>query len=61
MLNEILEQRGIKKKWLAEKVGVTPTAMTKICKGESVPHLKIALRIADVLELTVEEIWGYLK
>lgn len=60
MLNEILEKRGIKKKWLADQVGITPTTLSKICKGESVPTLKVALKIADVLELKVEKIWGYL-
>jgi len=61
MLNEILEERGIKKKWLADRIGVTPTTITIICKGDSVPTLKVALKIADVLGLTVEDIWGYLR
>ncbi|MBG9788037.1 helix-turn-helix domain-containing protein [Brevibacillus laterosporus] len=56
-LKEILEERGIKQKWLQERVGLSRTALNRVINGLSIPSLEAALRIAKVLEIPVEVIW----
>lgn len=48
------------KGWLAKEVGIAPGTLSNILKG-TVPTLPIALKIAEVLGFTVEELWGHLK
>jgi len=59
-LESILRERGIKKTWLAQQVGVSNGTMTRLCSGESKPTIDVALKIARVLETSIEELWGYL-
>lgn len=56
-LNEIKNEQGWTQKWLAEKVGISSTSMSAIINGESIPKLKIALRIGKIVGKPVEEIW----
>ncbi|TRY24374.1 helix-turn-helix transcriptional regulator [Brevibacillus sp. LEMMJ03] len=56
-LKEILEERGIKQKWLQERVGMSQSAINRLVNGKSSPLLEDAIRIAKVLELRVEDIW----
>jgi DNA-binding XRE family transcriptional regulator len=69
ILNEVLnmtplareiEKRGLKKGWIAEKAGISRSTLALIVSGRSEPTLKVALRIAKVLGMTVEELWGHL-
>lgn len=57
-LQMIIKDRGLKQSFIAEKAGISPGALSKIVRGESMPTLPVALRLARVLELTVEELWG---
>lgn len=56
-LKEILDQRGIKQKWLCERVGVSSSAMSQIVRGESEPTLLTTLKISVALDLVTNEIW----
>ena len=60
-LKEIMQERGIKQNWLAKKVGVRPSTISKIVNEKTTPTLELALLIADVLELTVHDIWEITK
>jgi DNA-binding XRE family transcriptional regulator len=56
-LKEILNQRGIKQQFIADKVGVHKATLTRIVKGKTDPSLQTAYRIAQVLGLKIEDIW----
>lgn len=56
-LKEILDERGIKQKYLSEKVGISLTTMSLIVRGKSIPTLPVAYRIARELNLKIEDIW----
>jgi DNA-binding XRE family transcriptional regulator len=59
-LDKLIEDRMLKKGKIAEKVGIAPQTLSKIVKGESIPTLKVALKLAKVLEMSVEHLWGHL-
>ncbi|MBM4762691.1 helix-turn-helix domain-containing protein [Bacillus sp. B15-48] len=59
-LEKIIKERGLKKGFIAEKAGLSRSAFSLVCSGKSVPTLLAAIRIARVLNTTVEELWGNL-
>jgi len=59
-LKKILDERGLKQGFIAEKAGLSRGAFSLIVRGKSIPTLPVAMRIARVLEMTVEELWGHL-
>jgi DNA-binding XRE family transcriptional regulator len=56
-LKEIIEDRGIKQLWLADKVGITRTTMGNLINNRYNTSLEVALKIAKILNLKVEEIF----
>lgn len=56
-LKIILAERLLKQSDLAKLVGITDQTLSMIARGKSEPTLRVALRIAKALDLTVEEIW----
>lgn len=58
-LKKLLEDRGIKQKWLAEKASVTPAALNLIVHGKTLPTLRTAQRIARILQTDVDTLWPY--
>jgi DNA-binding XRE family transcriptional regulator len=56
-LAEIIEERGIKNVWLAEKANLNNSTIGNIIKNRHNPNVEVALKIANALNLKVEEIW----
>lgn len=57
-LKQLITEKGLKQNFIAEKVGVTTATLSKIVRGDSIPTLPVALKIARVLGETVEGLWG---
>lgn len=49
---------GKSKAAVARESGITRMAYFRFEKGQQIPRVKIALRIAKALNSTVEELWG---
>jgi putative transcriptional regulator len=58
-LRIIIAERKIKKGEFAKLVGITNSTLTLIIKEESTPTLQVAMKIAEVLGLKVEDIWYF--
>lgn len=56
-LREILDNRGIKQSYLCRKVGVSNTTMSALVRGERLPTLVVAYKIAVELGVHIEDIW----
>ncbi|TXR75145.1 helix-turn-helix transcriptional regulator [Bacillus sp. BF9-10] len=56
-LKVILAERMIKQSDIAKIVGITDQTLSLIARGKSEPTLRVAMRIAKTLDLSVEEIW----
>lgn len=56
-LKEILDERGIKQIWLAEQIGISYKTLSNIINGRYNTSLDIALKIADVLNVKVDDIF----
>lgn len=56
-LRMILAERKIKKGEFAKLVGITHATLTLIIKEDRTPTLLVAMKIANALELKIEDIW----
>ena len=56
-LKELRLQQGLTQVSLAEKVGVTRQTIIALEKGKFVPSVKLALRLADTLGTSLEDVF----
>ena len=56
-LQEILDERGIRRDWLADKVGISYKTLSNLIQNKYNTSLAVALKIADVLKLPVDRIF----
>lgn len=57
-ISDLRSYYGVTQREIARRVGISSTAMSTIERGEHVPKVTTALRIARELHTTVEELWG---
>lgn len=56
-LKEILDDRGIKYGYIAEKANISKATMSLILNNKTVPTLPVAMRISREIQLKIEDIW----
>lgn len=57
-LNYIIEREGLTQAYIAWKLGVSPSNVSKWVSGSRTPSLRTALEIAKILNTTVDYLWG---
>lgn len=57
-LKDLRDYHGISQRELARRVGVGKTTIGEAERGDRLPNVETAIRIARALNTTVEEIWG---
>jgi DNA-binding XRE family transcriptional regulator len=55
---ELREQAGLSRIELARRVGVNPQTIGYLERGEYNPSLVLAFRLADLFDLTIEQIFA---
>lgn len=56
MLKELLRSKGVKQKWLANKMGVSEVSVSNWVKGKSEPTLKNYQKISEILNIPLTEL-----
>ncbi|MEN5133247.1 helix-turn-helix transcriptional regulator [Elizabethkingia anophelis] len=56
-LKELLSEKGIQNKDLADKIGVTPTTISNITQGNNFPKPETLLKIAEVLDVDIRDLF----
>ncbi|WP_430409467.1 helix-turn-helix transcriptional regulator [Kordia sp.] len=56
-LKEVLKEKDITGKDLAEKVGVTPASISNIVQGNSFPKPELLLKIANTLDVDIRNLF----
>ena len=54
MLKELLQSKGIKQKWLADRLGVSEVTMSNWCSGKSIPNRKYLEKIREILDIPLQ-------
>lgn len=60
-LKDILAEKGISSKYLSEKVGVTPATISNINNGNHFPKQDLLLKLAEVLQVDVKDLFHSTK
>lgn len=55
-IKEVLEQKGIKQTWLAEKLGKSYNMVNAYAQNRHQPRLETLMEIADILDIDVKEL-----
>lgn len=55
-IKEILNEKGIKQKWLADKIGKSYNMVNRYVGNKIQPSLELLYEISDVLNVEVEEL-----
>lgn len=55
-LKVVLVEKKKTNKWLCEQLGVNPSTVSKWCTNSSQPDLHTLVKIARLLEVTVDEL-----
>lgn len=58
-LREILKAQRKTQTWLRETIGVNKSTVNDIVNEKHLPSLPVAVRIAEVLGVSVEDIWYF--
>ena len=55
-IQEVLEEKGIKQTWLADKLGKSYNMVNGYVQNRQQPRLEILFEIANILEIDVKEL-----
>ncbi len=55
-IKEVLEERGIKQVWLAEKLGKSYNMVNSYVQNRRQPSLKVLYQIAKILDVDVKDL-----
>jgi len=55
-IKEVLEEKGIKQTWLAEKLGKSFNMVNSYCQNRRQPSLEVLYRIAKILNVNVKDL-----
>ncbi|WP_337970035.1 helix-turn-helix transcriptional regulator [Virgibacillus salexigens] len=58
-IGEVIESKGLKHKWVAEKVGVYPTVLSRWINNRGKPSLERIFKLAHVLNCKVDDLYTY--
>lgn len=55
-IKEVLEEKGIKQSWLAEKLGKSYNMVNSYAQNRQQPRLEVLMEIAEILDIDVKEL-----
>lgn len=55
-IKEVLEEKGIKQKWLAEKLGKSYNMVNAYVQNRQQPRLELLYEIAEILDVEVSDL-----
>ena len=55
-IKEVLQAKGIKQTWLAEKVGKSYNMINGYVQNRQQPRLEVLFKIAEILEVEVKDL-----
>ena len=56
LLKELLQSKGLKQKWLANKMGVSEVTVSSWCAGKSVPRKVHLQKLCELLDISIKTI-----
>jgi transcriptional regulator with XRE-family HTH domain len=60
-LKKILDERGLKSKFVAAKLNISPSYFSSIIKGDHIPSIELALRLEDILQIPINKMFYHIS
>lgn len=57
VIEELIKERGLKKKYISKQLGITQDTLTNWMNGRSMPKLDQAVKLAEILNCKLEDIF----
>ena len=57
ILGEIIRDKGLKKCYIANKIGVRVPTLQRYIEGTNYPNTKISRKLSELLEYSIEDIF----
>ncbi|MEC5422411.1 helix-turn-helix transcriptional regulator [Virgibacillus sp. C22-A2] len=61
VVDDLIKNSGLKKSYVAEKIGVNRDTITNWCKNETMPKLDKAVELAELLGVDVNDLFEHKK
>lgn len=55
-IKEVLEEKGIKQTWLAEKLGKSYNMVNSYVQNRQQPRLEVLMQIAEILDVDIKDL-----
>jgi transcriptional regulator with XRE-family HTH domain len=55
-IKDVLEEKGIKQKWLAEKLGKSFNSVNSYVQNRQQPRLEVLNKIAEILDVDIKDL-----
>lgn len=56
-LKQILNERGLKSKFVADKLSISQSYFSSIIKGNHIPSIEVALKLERILQMSISKIF----
>ena len=56
LIKDVLEEKGIKQKWLAEKLGKSFNSVNSYVQNRQQPRLEVLNEIAEILDVDIKDL-----
>lgn len=56
-IGEIIDKKGYRRKFIADKIGVTPQQLSNWIHGRSYPTVDKLFKVAEILECKVDDLY----
>ncbi len=60
MLKQLIQSKGIKQKWLAQKMGVSEVSISNWVSGKTTPKDEHRKKLSEILEIDLPTLSNYL-
>lgn len=60
-LDEVLKEKGVTGKSLAKAVGLSPTSVSSLVKGDTIPRTTVLIKIANHLNVDLRDLFHSTK
>lgn len=57
IIEELIKDSGMKKRFIADKIGVNENTLNNWCKNRSVPKLDQAVQLAEILNCKTDDLY----
>ncbi|MFA5713495.1 MAG: helix-turn-helix transcriptional regulator [Bacteroidales bacterium] len=60
LLKQLIQSKGIKQKWLAQKLGVSEVTISNWVGAKTIPNEENLKKLSEIMDISIETLSSYL-